>query len=164
MFTYRTGFNQYRLLHLFAKGNKTNLHTHTLKLFVMFKEEKLIPDFDIQEMLNKVVDKYIAANHVLFETPVYEKVNDELWFIYFTSKHNESSSDWKSKMYYQVVMGFACISDYYFNTDLIDEDKNKPLDDLKIRFRNYIKSLLEKSEELTEADYWDGDETDKINC
>lgn len=131
----------------------------------MFKEQKLIPDFDIQEMLDKVVDRYIAENHVLFEKPIYEKVNDEIWFIYFTSKHNESPSNWISKMYYQVVMGFGCISEYYFNTDMIDEDKNKPFDDLKTRFRNYLTSLLKKSEEpaLTAEDFWDGDETDKIS-
>ena len=126
----------------------------------MTSEEKYIPEFNIQAMLNTVVNKYIAradknSSFVLFEEPIYEKVNDKLWYIYFTAK--SPASQW-GKRFYQVVMGFGCIEEYYFNSNITDVSHNYPLDDLKVRFRNYLNMLLKDSEEeLTEADYWDGD-------
>jgi len=117
----------------------------------MYKEERFIPGFILWEMLEKVVNKHMAEGHVLFEAPVYEKVNDELWFIYFTSQRPEHHSDHPLKIYYQVVMGFACIEQYYFNIDMIDADKNHSLDDLKERFRNHLKRLLRDSEEKVES-------------
>lgn len=117
----------------------------------MYNEEKLIPGFNLWEMLEKVVNKHMLEGHVLFETPVYKKVNDELWFIYFTSQTPNYHSDYPTKMYYQVVAGFNCYDVYYHNRDMIDADKNHSLDDLKDRFRNYLKCLLKDSEEKVES-------------
>ena len=54
-------------------------------------------------------------------------------------------------------MGFACIEEYYFNSNITDVDANYSLDDLKIKFRNYLNMLLEDSKEveepLDESDY-----------
>ena len=122
----------------------------------MLKEQRLIEGFRIKDMLDNVVDKYLAktnkgipeqSHHVLYEYPVYEKVNDEIWFIYFTSQNKGYKSDYPTKIYHQIVMGFNCISEYYYNIDMIDAYKNIPLNDLKIRFRNYLNMLLRDSDE-----------------
>lgn len=122
----------------------------------MTKEQKLIEGFTIKKMLDKVVDRYLSrvnknipeeSHHVLYEYPVYQKVNDEIWFIYFTSQNKNYSSKYPTKIFHQIVMGFNCISEYYYNIDMIDADKNKPLDDLKTRFRNYLHMLLRDSDE-----------------
>jgi hypothetical protein len=122
----------------------------------MYREQKLIEGFRIKDMLDDVVDKYLAktnkglpeeSHHVLYEYPVYEKVNDRIWFIYFTSQNKNYESKYPTKIYHQVVMGFNCMSEYYYNLDLIDAYKNVPLDDLKTRFRNYLYMLLEVSDE-----------------
>jgi len=116
----------------------------------MTSEEKYIPEFDVQSMINKVVNKYISTRpsnnygYVLFEEPIYENINDKLWYIYFTTKSPESDG---GKRFYQLVMGFGCIEEYYFNSNIIDVDFNYPLDDLKVRFRNYLNMLLKDSEE-----------------
>lgn len=117
----------------------------------MTKEQKFIPDFNIQDMLDKIVNKYIAEGHVVFEDVVYEKVNDELWFIYFTSQQPNYQSDYPMKMYYQVVAGFNCFDVHYYNTDMIDASMNHSLTDLKDRFRNFLTILLKDSEELVES-------------
>jgi hypothetical protein len=112
-------------------------------------------------MISRVVDKYISTRprenygYVLFEKPIYEKVNDKLWYIYFTTKSPESH--W-GKRFYQLVMGFGCIEEYYFNSNITDVDVNYSLDDLKVRFRNYLNMLLEDSKEVEE---WD--DTDDYN-
>jgi hypothetical protein len=117
----------------------------------MTKEEKYIPEFNIQDMLDKVVKKYLPKHHVVFEEPIHEKVNDELWFIYFTSQKKDYVSKYPSKIYHQVVAGFACWDIYYYAVDMIDAKKNLPLSDLKTRFRNHLNMLLRDSEELQES-------------
>lgn len=117
----------------------------------MTKEEQYIPEFNIQEMLDRVVKKHLPNNHVVFEEPIYEKVNDELWFIYFTSQGKDYVSEHPSKIYHQVVAGFACWNIYYYHRDLMSANKNIPLSDLKVRFRNYLNMLLRDSEELQES-------------
>lgn len=120
---------------------------------IIFSEEKYIPNFDVESMISRVVDKYISTRprenygYVLFEKPIYEKVNDKLWYIYFTTKSPESH--W-GKRFYQLVMGFGCIEEYYFNSNITDVDANYSLDDLKVRFRNYLNMLLEDSKEVEE--------------
>lgn len=130
---------------------------------IIFSEEKYIPNFDVESMISKVVDKYISTRprenygYVLFEKPIYENVNDKLWYIYFTTKSPEAH--W-GKRFYQLVMGFGCIEEYYFNSNITDVDVNYSLDDLKVRFRNYLNMLLEDSKEVKEPlddsdDYYD---------
>jgi hypothetical protein len=120
---------------------------------IIFSEEKYIPNFDVESMISKVVDKYISTRpkenygYVLFEKPIYEKVNDKLWYIYFTTKSPEAH--W-GKRFYQLVMGFGCIEEYYFNSNITDLDVNYSLNDLKVRFRNYLNMLLEDSKEVEE--------------
>jgi hypothetical protein len=122
----------------------------------MTKEQRLIEGFRVKDMLDNVIDKYLArvnksipedSHHILYEYPVYEKVNDEIWFIYFTSQNKDYKSEYPMKIYHQIVMGFNCMSEYYYNIDMIDADKNHSLSDLKIRFRNYLNMLLEDSDE-----------------
>ena len=130
---------------------------------IIFSEEKYIPNFDVESMISRVVDKYISTRprenygYVLFEKPIYEKVNDKLWYIYFTTKSPESH--W-GKRFYQLVMGFGCIEEYYFNSNITDVDANYSLDDLKVRFRNYLNMLLEDSKEVEEWD--DTDDNDQM--
>ena len=139
---------------------------------IMTSEEKHMPEFNVQDMINKVVNKYITRvgkehGYVLFEEPIYEKVNDKLWYIYFTSKSPEAH--W-GKRFYQLVMGFGCIEEYYFNSNITDVSHNDTLDDLKIRFRNYLNMLLEDSKEveepLDEPDYdhieWSDDDYNQM--
>jgi hypothetical protein len=120
------------------------------------KERQVIEGFCVKDMLDGVVEKYLKktnahlpeeTHHVLYEYPVYEKVNDEIWFIYFTSWSKSSPSKYGMKIYHQIVMGFGCMEEYYYNLDMIDVDKNKSLDDLKERFRNYLNWLLKRSDE-----------------
>lgn len=113
----------------------------------MEKEQTLIPDFNVQDMIDIVVNKYMDRidkpyGYVLFEKPIYEKVNDTLWYIYFTTKSPEPH--W-GKRYYQLVMGFNCMQEYYMSSNIIDTDANYTLDDLKVGFRNYLNMLLEAS-------------------
>lgn len=118
----------------------------------MYSEQRLIPEFDVQEMVDKVVntllrrvDKSLSGRHVVFEKPIYEKVNDELWYIYFTSKSSNTLSN--CKVYHQVVMGFACITEHYYDMNVIGDEANYTLADLKAKFRNYLKALLRYSDE-----------------
>lgn len=115
----------------------------------MTAEEQYIPGFNVQDMINNVVKKYLKklskdGEQVIYDAPVYENVNG-LWYIYFTSKY-AGFDNFQTKRYYQLVMGFCCEEEYFMDCNVIDDDKNYTIDQLKANFKHYLKILLAKCE------------------
>lgn len=104
----------------------------------------------VENYLNKKNSKY-----VLYDPPVWEYlVGTEVktWlskedvpnmiFIYFTARNPEAGEHYK--IYYQLVIGCYGVEIYYQNENVIDRNKNLPISDVKLRFTNWCKYMLER--------------------
>ena len=95
-------------------------------------------------IVEQTLDRFSALygeEHKVYDAPVYEERNG-LYFIYFTSRYDGMIS--YGKRYHQLVVGAYGIECHYDNSNVIDIDKNYPLSDVRLRFKNRLNHLLGK--------------------
>jgi len=102
--------------------------------------------FVIDALVDETLCRYSKlanSEYKVYEKPVYEKYNG-LYFIYFTSRYDGMVS--YGKRYHQLVVGIYGIEKHYEDSNVIDIDKNYPLSDVKLKFKNRLVHLLKKCE------------------
>lgn len=102
--------------------------------------------FDVSSYVARYVDKYNLRynfNLKVYDAPVYEEYN-EIVFIYFTTRADNFT--WYCKRYHQIAVGFNGIEVYFEDSNVIDKDKNYPLSDVRLKFKNWCKYFLQKLE------------------
>ena len=104
---------------------------------------------DVLNFVEKYVNNHNERHHdnqVVYDAPVYEEYNGMV-FIYFTTQTRECiENKWFWKKYHQLVVGCLGIEIYYEDSNMIDVDKNYPLSDVRLKFKNRCKYFLKNLE------------------
>ncbi len=98
----------------------------------------------IDSLVDKTLVKFSSLDgkiHKVYDEPVYEEYNG-MYFVYFTTRFDGMTSF--CKRYYQFVIGCYGIEIYYEDSNVIDIDKNYPLSDVRLKFKNRLNHLLKK--------------------
>lgn len=117
-------------------------------------------NFDVIEYVENYIKQQNALYErcdVLYDPPVWEYLvksemkswlfSDEvpsMTFIYFTVRDPNAGEYCKS--YHQLVVGCYGVQVYYHDQNVIDKNKNFPLSDVKLKFTNWCKHILNKLE------------------
>jgi hypothetical protein len=99
----------------------------------------------VERYVNNRNERY-NDTQVVYDAPVYEEYNGMV-FIYFTTQSRDDiENKWFWKKYHQLVIGCLFIEIYYEDSNMIDVDKNYPLSDVRLKFKNRCKHFLKKLE------------------
>lgn len=102
--------------------------------------------FDVYTYVENHVENYNRRFNLslkVYESPIYEEMNG-LVFIYFTTRCDDFTPFWKR--YHQIVSGTWGMEVYYEDSNVIDIDKNYPLSDVRLKFKNRCNNFLKKME------------------
>lgn len=115
-------------------------------------------NLNVSDFVERYINKQnMLYNHTyaLYDPPVWEynvkgerkahlSKDDvaEMIFIYFTVTNGVEGE--KSKRYYQIVTGCFGIEIYYNDENVIPINMNYPLSDVRFKFTNWCKYMLEK--------------------
>lgn len=97
---------------------------------------------------SKVYDPPVWQYLVKSEVKTHIRDEDgvpDMVFIYFTTR--EEGKDYEyTKRYHQLVVGCLGIDIYYEDENIIDRNNNYPISDVKRKFTNWCRHMLEQME------------------